>query len=70
MFGAVVSSSSPAVAARCAFARAGVGAACSQNVTDPRLGPRLLDLLAAGLDADAGAGDGRGRGARTSRTAS
>ena len=51
MFGAVVSSSSPAVAARCIFARAGVGAACSQNVTDPRLGPRLLDLLAGGVDA-------------------
>jgi uncharacterized Ntn-hydrolase superfamily protein len=51
MFGAVVSSSSPAVAARCIFARAGVGAACSQNVTDPRLGPRMLDLLAGGLDA-------------------
>jgi uncharacterized Ntn-hydrolase superfamily protein len=50
MFGAVVSSSSPAVAARCIFARAGVGAACSQNVTDPRLGPRMLDLLAGGLD--------------------
>ena len=53
MFGAAVSSSSPAVAARCAFARSSVGAACSQNVTDPRLGPRLLDLLAGGLDADA-----------------
>lgn len=52
MFGAIVSSSSPAVAARCAFARANVGAACSQNVTDPRLGSRLLDLLALGKDAD------------------
>jgi uncharacterized Ntn-hydrolase superfamily protein len=51
MFGAVVSSSSPAVAARCIFARAGVGAACSQNITDPRLGPRMLDLLAKGRDA-------------------
>jgi len=51
MFGAVVSSSSPAVAARCIFARAGTGAACSQNVTDPRLGPQLLDLLATGRDA-------------------
>ena len=51
MFGAVVSSSSPAVAARCIFARPGVGAACSQNVTDPRLGPRMLDLLAKGLAA-------------------
>lgn len=45
-FGMVVSSSSPAVAARCAHARAGVGAAASQNVTDPTLGPRLLDLMA------------------------
>jgi len=53
MFGAAVSSSSPAVAARCPFARAGVGAACSQNVTDPRLGRQLLDFLAAGKDADA-----------------
>lgn len=50
-FGMVVSSSSPAVAARCAHARAGVGAASSQNVTDPSLGPRLLDLLASGLQA-------------------
>lgn len=48
MSGIVVSSSSPCVAARCAHARAGVGAAASQNVTDPRLGPRLLDLVAAG----------------------
>lgn len=48
MFGAVVTSSSPAVAARCAWARAGVGAACTQNVTDPSLGDRLLDALEAG----------------------
>ncbi|MEU6014939.1 DUF1028 domain-containing protein [Streptomyces sp. NPDC047515] len=47
-FGVAVTSSSPAVAARCAHVRAGVGAVCSQNVTDPRLGTRLLDLLAAG----------------------
>ncbi len=52
MFGCAVSSSSPAVAARCAFARAGVGAGSSQNVTDPRLGPAMLDLLAAGATAD------------------
>lgn len=50
-FGAVVTSSSPAVAARCAWARAGVGAACTQNVTDPTLGARLLDALEEGLDA-------------------
>lgn len=43
--GMVVSSSSPAVAARCAHARPGVGLAASQNVTDPRLGPALLDAL-------------------------
>ena len=46
-----VSSSSPAVAARCAYARAGVGAVASQNVTDPRLGPGALDAMAAGMDA-------------------
>ena len=46
-FGIVISSSSPAVAARCAHVRAGVGAVCTQNITDPRLGPALLDELAA-----------------------
>ena len=48
-FGVALSSSSPAVAARCAHARAGVGAVATQNVTDPRLGPMGLDLLASGL---------------------
>ncbi|TNC47313.1 DUF1028 domain-containing protein [Rubellimicrobium rubrum] len=52
MFGMVISSSSPAVAARCAHARAGVGAVASQNVTDPRLGPRALDLMARGATAE------------------
>ncbi|ALM85612.1 DUF1028 domain-containing protein [Bordetella sp. N] len=52
-FGAAVSSSSPAVAARCIRARAGVGAAVSQNITDPALGPAILDALAAGLTPDA-----------------
>lgn len=51
-FGMVISSSSPAVAARCAHVRAGVGAVASQNVTDPDLGPLLLDRLQAGLPAD------------------
>ena len=50
-FGVSVASSSPAVAARCAYARAGVGAVTTQNITDPRLGPRALDLLASGLTA-------------------
>ena len=47
-FGVAISSSSPAVAARCAWIRAGVGAACTQNITDPRLGTVLLDRMAAG----------------------
>jgi uncharacterized Ntn-hydrolase superfamily protein len=52
MFGTVVASSSPCVAARCAHARAGVGAVASQNVTDPSLGSRLLALLADGASAE------------------
>jgi uncharacterized Ntn-hydrolase superfamily protein len=47
-FGMVISSSSPAVAARCLHLRAGVGAVASQNITDPALGPLVLDALAAG----------------------
>ena len=50
-FGMVISSSSPAVAARCAHVRAGVGAVASQNITDPALGPLVLDRLEAGLSA-------------------
>jgi uncharacterized Ntn-hydrolase superfamily protein len=51
MFGVAVSSSSPAVAARCAYAQAGVGAVASQNITDPTLGTRGLELLARGASA-------------------
>lgn len=51
MFGVAVSSSSPAVAARCAYARAGVGAVASQNVTDPSLGVKALDLMERGASA-------------------
>jgi uncharacterized Ntn-hydrolase superfamily protein len=50
-FGMVISSSSPAVAARCAHVRAGVGVVASQNVTDPALGPLLLEAMAAGASA-------------------
>ena len=46
-----ISSSSPAVAARCSYARAGVGAVASQNVTDPTLGPLALDLMQGGMSA-------------------
>lgn len=52
-FGIVISSSSPAVAARCSHLRAGVGAVASQNITDPGLGPAVLDQLAQGKSADA-----------------
>lgn len=51
-FGIAASSSSPAVAARVAHLRPGVGAASSQNITDPRLGPKLLDRLAEHGDAE------------------
>ena len=46
-FGIAISSSSPAVAARCTHVRPGAGAAASQNITDPR-SANGLDLLAAG----------------------
>jgi uncharacterized Ntn-hydrolase superfamily protein len=51
--GMAITSSSPAVAARCANVRGGVGVASSQNVTDPRLGPMLLDELGRGASANA-----------------
>lgn len=63
MFGVAISSSSPAVAARCAYARAGVGAVASQNVTDPTLGPLALDLMAGGMGADQAVAEVRRRGA-------
>jgi len=48
MFGVAIASSSPAVAARCAHARAGIGAVATQNITDPALGPRILAAMAHG----------------------
>lgn len=51
MFGIAVSSSSPAVAARCAHARANVGVVASQNITDPTLGTAGLDLMESGCSA-------------------
>jgi len=62
MFGVAIASSSPAVAARCAYARAGVGAVASQNVTDPRLGPLTLDLMASGMIAAAAVAEVQRRG--------
>lgn len=53
-FGVVVSSSSICVASRCGrWARAGVGAVATQNITDPALGQLGLDLLAEGYGAEA-----------------
>jgi uncharacterized Ntn-hydrolase superfamily protein len=49
--GAVIASASMAVAARCAAARAGVGAVCCQSTTDPRLRAELLDAMADGVAA-------------------
>ena len=53
LFGVAVVSSSPAVAARCAHGRARVGAVATQNITDPSLGPRILDAMARGASAGA-----------------
>ena len=50
--GIAIASSSISVAARCAYARAGIGVCATQNITDPRLGPRALALMELGLDAD------------------
>jgi uncharacterized Ntn-hydrolase superfamily protein len=47
MFGAAVTTSSMGVGSRCPYARAGVGAVLTQHRTDPQLGSRGLELLAA-----------------------
>lgn len=48
--GIALSSSSPAVAARCIHLRGGVGGVASQNITDPRYGPTILSALASGAE--------------------
>ena len=50
-FGVAVTTSSIAVGARCSHAAAGVGAVLTQHRTDPRLGPRGLELLRSGCSA-------------------
>ncbi len=47
--GAAISSSSISVSSRCLHWRPGVGIALSQHITDPRLGQRMLSLLADGV---------------------
>src|SRR5258708_25806261 len=53
LLGVAIADSSPAVAARCMHGRAGVGAVATQNITDPSLGPGVLDVLGRGLKAQA-----------------
>ncbi len=49
LLGIALATSPMAVGSRCPFIRAGVGAVSTQAYTDPRLGPRALDLLERGL---------------------
>jgi len=51
-FGCAVTTSSLAVGARVPHAMAGVGAILTQHRTDPRLGPRGLELLRSGCSAE------------------
>lgn len=55
--GIALTSSSPAVAARCIHLRSGVGGVASQNITDPRYGRILLDAAQAGQTPDAAMAD-------------
>ena len=48
MVGVSITSSSICVASRCPWVHAGVGAASTQNITDPSLGNSMLDLIAQG----------------------
>ena len=48
MVGVSITSSSICVASRCPWVCAGVGAASTQNITDPSLGNEMLDLIAKG----------------------
>jgi uncharacterized Ntn-hydrolase superfamily protein len=52
MVGMGISTSSIAVTGRCVWVRGKVGAVATQNITDPALGPCILDLMAAGTPAD------------------
>jgi uncharacterized Ntn-hydrolase superfamily protein len=62
MMGVAITTSSISVGARCPHARGGVGAVSTQNITDPALGPLLLDRMAEGATArDAVAAITKGR---------
>ena len=49
--GIAITTSSIAVGSRCPWVRAAVGAVATQNITDPTLGPKILDCMGSGLDA-------------------
>jgi uncharacterized Ntn-hydrolase superfamily protein len=49
MVGVAITSSSICVTSRCSWVRSGVGAAVTQNITDPSLGNLMLDYLDEGL---------------------
>ena len=51
MVGVAITTSSICVASRCPWVRTRVGAAVTQNVTDPSLGNLMLDYLEQGLNA-------------------
>jgi uncharacterized Ntn-hydrolase superfamily protein len=51
MFGVAATTSNIGVGSRCLFAKAHIGAVLSQHRTDPRLGPRGIELLSQGKTA-------------------
>ena len=46
--GVAITTSSIAVGSRCPWVRAGVGTVATQNITDPSLGPAILDKIQSG----------------------
>lgn len=50
MVGVAITTSSICVASRCPWVRSNVGAAATQNITDPSLGNSMLDNLEKGLN--------------------
>lgn len=51
MTGVAITTSSIAVGSRCPHVRTDAGAVTTQNITDPSLGPAVLDLMQAGKNA-------------------
>ncbi len=51
MCGIAITTSSISVGSRCPWVRADAGAVATQNITDPRIGLEILDLMADGMSA-------------------